>query len=314
MARGSTISISNNYIKEKIEEKAEELGFFKIGFAKSEVEDSAIYNYSKWIESGYHSEMKWMERNNEKRANPSLILENCKSIIVLAYSYNNNIVYSTDKNKISRYAFGEDYHDVVLAKLKLIESTITEIAPEAQTKSYTDTGAILEKYWAERAGIGWQGKNSLIINKDYGSYFFIGIILTTLEFDESEKSKNLCGKCNKCITKCPTKAIVEDKVVNSEKCISYWTIESKEREFPENISSNLNNWAFGCDICQEVCPWNKKAIKINKSEFLPKNGTNLDELSINRMSDEEFRLAFNGTPIKRRKLKGIVKNLSYLNK
>jgi epoxyqueuosine reductase len=308
--RGSFIKIDNENIKILIQKKAEELGFFKTGFAKAIVDNSTSDNFNLWLQNDYQADMGWLLRNSEKIINPELVLKDIKTVIVFAYSYNTGIIHQSEKHKISRYAWGDDYHDIILPKLNDIINIIKTILPESNAKAYVDSGPVLEKFWAEKAGIGWQGKNSLIINKEYGSYFFLGVILTDIAFEESPKYDNYCGKCSKCIDSCPTSAILNNKVLDSNKCISYWNIESKDNQFPLSVKDHLNKWAFGCDICQEVCPWNKKAINVIKPEFLPRNNeTNFNSDEVQNLSEEAFRLKYKNSPIKRRKLKGILKNI-----
>jgi epoxyqueuosine reductase len=298
--------------KAQLSKEAVNLGFLDLRVAKVELLENEFEHYKQWLSLGYNADMQWMERNLDKRRDISLILENAKSVIVTAHSYYTGIDYPEDlqgRGKISRYAWGDDYHDVVLKKLKLLEFYIKQYHPESESKSYVDTGAILERQWALKAGIGWQGKNGMIINQHYGSYFFIGIIISTLELEEDSQHKNLCGKCTKCLDACPTKAIVQPKVVDSNKCLSYWTIESKADSFPDEIRMNQNNWVFGCDICQEVCPWNRFAIKTQDSEFYPRNAeTTLEKVQIEKMTDEEFSVRFKNSPVKRAKLKGLKRN------
>lgn len=300
-----------NYIKNRIKEQAVSLGFLEMKVAKYEILINEIQNYSKWIKSGYNATMKWMEKNIDKRMNLRNVLDNAQSVLVFSHSYFTGIDHTDNNYKISRYAWGDDYHIILLEKLKKIENFLISFFPNCKTKSYVDTGPILEKQWAVRSGLGWQGKNSLILNKDYGSYFFIGIIITDLIFQNDEVVDDKCGTCTKCINACPTNAIIDDKVIDSNKCISYWTIEAKhDVAIPLEIRNNINGWAFGCDICQEVCPWNKNKPKLTTEEsFLPRYGTNFNSEELKKMSNEEFNLKYKNSPIKRTKLKGILRNL-----
>jgi len=300
--------------KQNIIKYAKELGFIDLKFTPVQVLSKEIKLYKQWIDSGFNADMKWMERNIDKRENIKLILSEAKTVIVAAHSYFTGINYPDELNgfgKISRYAWGDDYHDVVLNKLKMIEKYIADINENAVFKSYVDTGPILEKQWAVKSGLGWQGKNGMIINPKYGSYFFLGIIITNLEIEPDVPLKEMCGTCDKCIQACPTKAIIHPKVIDSNKCLSYWTIESKDDKMPEEFAKNQNNWIFGCDICQEVCPWNKFSIPTSEEAFLPRNGeTILSKKYIYNLDDETFRARFNKSPIKRAKLKGMKKNFS----
>ncbi len=308
-------------LKEKLNELATELGFCKFGVAKVENLEKEINYYQDWLNNNYHSSMSWLERNQDKRQNIDKILHGAKSVIVLAYNYYTDFDYpyeetlkSENLGKISRYAWGNDYHDIILNKLNDISLFLQTLDKNSQSKSYVDTGPILERQWAVKSGIGWQGKNGMLITKECGSYVFLGIIITTCEIESDTKLEDYCGNCTKCIDACPTNAIIKPKVIDSNKCISYWTIEAKpEKEIPTNIANKLNNWVFGCDICQEVCPWNKFK-KINNDEFFkPRNKTYLSKKEINNMKDEDFRVKFKNSPIKRTKLKGLKRNFSALN-
>ncbi len=307
--------------KSELIAKALEIGFVDIGFAKFELLSEEIQNYKIWLESQYNANMKWMENNLDKRENISLVLNNCKTIIVTAYNYFTNTSYPpnneliNNSGKISRYALGDDYHDIVKEKLEQLEIYIKSKYPNSNTKSYCDTGPILEKIWAEKAGIGWQGKNSLIINKKYGSYFFLGIILTDLIIESNEVIKDYCGSCTKCISACPTDAIIGNKIVDSRKCIAYNTIELKSQfEIPTEIAENINNFIYGCDICQEVCPWNKNLkLLTNEKKFYPnENIATIKIVPIKNSDTTEFNLTYKNSPIKRTKLEGIKRNIRAL--
>lgn len=306
--------------KERLKAKAKEIGFDLIGFAKAEKLGQEFDNYLSWLASGFNAKMDYLERNKEKRKDISLILENPKTIIVTATNYNTPFFHENNidhfSGKISRYAWGDDYHDIILAKLNILSSEISNYEPESKSKCYVDTGPILEKAWAVRAGIGWQGKNSLILTKKFGSYVFLGLIVTTIEIESDQIISDYCGKCNACIENCPTGAIVQPKVVDSNKCISYWTIETKGKiDFPDNVANNLKNWVFGCDICQEVCPWNRRKIFTREISYYPRqNQTYLDSKDIDMMDNVYFNLRFKNSPIKRAKLEGIQKTMTYIKK
>lgn len=290
--------------------------FTRINIAKFELLSSEIEKYNNWLAKGYSADMDWMKNYIDKREDISLIQENTKSVIVLAYNYNQNTKHSSNTNKISRYAWGDDYHNYIPKKLKKITKELQNIYPNEDFKYYVDTGAILEKQWGVKAGLGWQGKNSLLLNRKLGSYFFISIIFTTLEIENDELVKDYCGKCTKCIDACPTEAIIEDKVIDSTKCISYWTIESKAEKFPDVITENLEGWAYGCDICQEVCPWNNHRVPIQIENFVdPRyNETVFDKETIFNNTEDEFRERYIKSPIKRPKHNGIKRNLLELEK
>lgn len=309
----ATVSPKNIIIQE-----AKKIGFSELGFAKYRTLFHEIQHYNKWINSGFNADLNWMKKNIDKRLDPALIVDNPKTIVVTAFNYNSDYYHSAEPNKgkISRYAWGDDYHDILLPKLRTLESKIKEIYPNSNSRSYVDTGPVLERQWARIAGIGWQGKNSLIINRSYGSWLFLGVIITSAEFLPDKPINDFCGTCTKCIDACPTGAIVAPKVVDSNKCISYWTIESRgTTDFPEEVKKGLNNYIFGCDICQEVCPWNRKKVFTDDVKFYPRNDeTELDIEYIKGMTQEEFSARFKKSPIKRAKIGGLKKNIENIIK
>jgi epoxyqueuosine reductase len=302
-------------IKTIIKTKSKELGFSDLKVAKYKIFVDEIKNYNEWIQEGKNATMGWMERNIEKRADVRQILPETKSIITLSYNYFTGNIHpkeiQKDSGKISRYAWGSDYHDIVIEKLRILENELKILVPDSISKSYIDTGPTLDKQWAVQSGLGWQGKNSLIISKNQGSYFFIGLIFTSVNLTADEIAKDYCGSCTKCITACPTNAIIADKIIDSSKCISFWTIEAKpDLDIPDEIKDKAQNWIYGCDICQEVCPWNRHKPKIS-DEILFKsrieNGIISKEV-IDKMQQEEFSRKYSKSPIKRLKLAGLKRN------
>ncbi|MCX7908082.1 MAG: tRNA epoxyqueuosine(34) reductase QueG [Ignavibacteria bacterium] len=303
-------NISN--LKKSIQNFARELGFEKVGFALPSPLKKDFEYYNQWLSLGYNASMDYLERNLDKRKNVELILPEVKSVIVFAHSYYTGIEHKNNFLKISRYAWGKDYHKVIAKKLECVVEFLSSKYKNFKAKIYVDTGPILEKYWAVISGIGWQGKNSLVLNKELGSYFFIGILLTNIEFEPDPKVEDHCGKCTRCIDACPTGAIVQPKVIDSRKCISFWTIEKKREEIISE-SVDLNGWIFGCDICQEVCPWNKKAKITKETDFYPDEiGTNLTEEIILNLTEENFRNIFKNSAIKRAKYQGLLKNYFHI--
>lgn len=301
-------------MKQKIIDKAKELGFSECGFASYRLMDSELEHYKSWLSSGYNADMDWMERNLEARLDVRKLLPSAKTVIVLAHSYNTQInpIANENKAKIARYAWGKDYHNVLKKKLKQLELYLKVLDSLAESRSFTDSAPIFERDWAISAGLGWRAKNSLVINRKLGSYFFISTIITNLELEaDNPFGKDYCGTCTKCIDACPTGAIEQGSVVNANKCISFWTIESKSETIPENIAQNMNSWAFGCDICQEVCPWNNSRVQPTlENMFYPRNGENyIDINKVNSMTEEEFNLRYEVSPVKRTKLTGLKRNL-----
>jgi epoxyqueuosine reductase len=301
---------------ERLKQYAKDSGFSLVGIAEAVPLEQESVRFAEWLRLGYHAGLGYMERNAEKRRDVGEILPGTRSVVVLAQNYYTPHQHSLIEGdgKISRYAWGDDYHDVVPPKLTLVADEIKRLQPNSQTKVYTDTGAILEKQWAVRAGIGWQGKHSNVISRDIGSWFFIGIVLTTAEFLYDSPMQDFCGSCTACMTHCPTEAIVQPYIVDARKCIPYWTIETKpDVEFPPEVAQNLDTWLFGCDTCQDVCPWNRFQEPSSEEHFQPRNGeTALHLASVQDMTQEAFSERFRKSPIKRSKMAGLKRNAEVL--
>jgi epoxyqueuosine reductase len=297
-------------------EKAKELGFDLVGFAPAEELKQEIDKLKKWLDKGFHADMKYMEKNIEKRKNVKNLLPDAKSIISLGMNYYTPKEYSNKQNKgkISRYAWGIDYHIIIWKKLDKLIFELQKIDPLFKGKSYIDTGPVMDKAWAVKSGIGWLGKHTNVINKDYGSWFFIANLITNFEYNYSIQIEDFCGSCRACIDACPTNAIVEEYVLDSNKCISFLTIENK-KEIPGKFKGKFENWMFGCDICQDVCPWNNKFSKITaQAEFLPAN--NNSEIFIDdviSLTKDEFNKRFKDSPVKRAKITGLKRNAEFLS-
>ena len=295
-------------------EKAKQLGFDLVGFAKADLLEDETEKLHQWLDKGYQASMNYMEKNFHKRKNVKEILPTAKSIISLALNYFTDEYYSNEegKGKVSRYAWGKDYHLIIWQKLDELETELKQLEPELETLSYVDTGPVMDKVWAVRAGIGWMGKHTNVINPDYGSWFFIATIITNYDFDYSEIIVDHCGTCTACIDACPTNAIIQEYVVDANKCISFQTIENKN-EIPIELKGKFDNWIFGCDICQDVCPWNQKfSVVSSLKEFYSINKELcLDEVF--ELDDISFKTRFTESPIKRTKLKGLKRNLKFIS-
>ena len=303
-------------ITDMIKAKAFELGFDLCGVApvrKLEEHGPVIRN---WVSGGMNGQMSYLGRDIEKRTDPSLVFPGAKSVIVTGLNY-----YTEKKQEgsgvplISKYAYGDDYHDVIVNRLDKILDFIISKNPGVKGKSYVDSSPILEKAWAREAGLGWPGRHSVLINKEIGSFFFIGILLVDTELlYDYPFSGDYCENCRICIESCPTEAINENRTIDTRKCISYYTIEHKG-EIPENITGKMGNRVFGCDICQDVCPWNKKAKQHNITEFdlssVIEHMKTEDWLS---MTEEHFNLIFKRSPVKRRKYGIFMHNLKAIIK
>lgn len=281
---------------------ARELGFIKIGFSKASKCISEYDRFSKWINQGYYGQMSWIANSFESRLDPFQLLPGVKTVISVAMNYFNSIDIKHEKGngRISRYAWGNDYHDVLMNRMIRLFNYISEKLPDSKYKICVDTSPVLEKYWAQNSGIGWRGKHSIIINEEYGSWIFLGEILINKEFEYDAPDVDKCGNCNLCVEACPTQAIVEPYVLDASKCISYLTIESKN-EFSPDEKKNLGNWIYGCDICQEVCPWNQKSARQTKIKdfYARKEIVSFSLNSILNLTEKDFKKLFKNNPVLR---------------
>ena len=303
-------------LTEKIKQKAHEIGFHKIGIARAETLEMEGERLKKWLAEDFHGEMKWMEREPEKRADPRLIFEDAKSVVVVALNYFTPHEHEEDdsKGKVSRYAWGDDYHDVVKEKLRELLAFIQTLDASADGKICVDTVPVMDKAWAVRAGLGWIGKHSNLITKEFGSWVFIGEILLNLELEyETEIVQDHCGTCTACLDACPTDAIVAPFIVDSRACLSYSTIELRSPDFSPEIKENLHGWLYGCDICQDVCPWNRFEKPTEEARFEPREGNvSADLEEILTLSPEKYAERFRRSAMKRTKLGGLQRNAAAL--
>jgi epoxyqueuosine reductase len=317
--KGTSLSSPVHKVHAVVKQAAQEAGFDLCGIAPA-ADSSELRYFPEWLAAGHAGEMKYMEARDEqgslKRASLSRVAPWARSVIVCAINYNTDSPYSTEVHErnrgwISRYAWSrEDYHDAVLQRLKRVEEAVHKAVcePELITRSYVDTGPIVERVFAKYAGVGWIGKNTCIINQKIGSWLFLGVILTSLELTPDVPAPDRCGTCTRCIEACPTDAILEPYKLDSNRCISYLTIEKRD-SIPEDLRVGMGHHVFGCDICQDVCPWNRKAPVTSAPEFAPREGLvnpALDWLA--EMSSEDFRATFRGSPIRRAKHSGIRRN------
>ena len=293
---------------DRIKAKALALGFQKVGIARAEALVPEGSRLMEWLGKSYHGEMAWLEREPAKRTDPRQIFPEAKSVISVAMNYYTPAEHVAT-GKISRYAWGDDYHDVLKEKLReLLEWIVAEI-PNASGKICVDTAPVMDKAWAVRSGIGWLGKHSNVITQDYGSWIFLGEILLNLELEYDEPAQDHCGSCTACIDACPTGAIVDEFVVDSNRCISYATIELRAETLPDEIASNLNGWLYGCDICQDVCPWNRFEKPTDETRFAPRRDeTSLDLDAVETLTPETYAERFRRSAMKRTKLAGLQRN------
>ena len=301
----------------RIKEKAAELGFCKTGIVAANRLETEGGRFFRWLQDGFHGEMAWVNREPEKRVDPKLIFPDARSLVVLAMNYYTPHEHddSTSAGRISRYAWGDDYHDVMRERLRELLEWIKMEDPEADGKICVDTTPVLEKAWAVRAGIGWLGKHTNVITPTHGSWVFLGEIILNLEVEyDTEVVEDHCGSCTACIDACPTNAIVKPYVVDSRKCISYATIELRDETLPAEIAANQNGWLYGCDICQDVCPWNRFEKPTKEMRFEPRNNeTSLPLESLAEMQHDEYVERFRGSAMKRAKLSGLKRNAAAIS-
>ncbi|MCB0700421.1 MAG: tRNA epoxyqueuosine(34) reductase QueG [Chitinophagaceae bacterium] len=284
------------------------------GIAKAERLDDDAVRLEQWLNKGYNGKMEYMERNFDKRVDPRELVPGAKSVITLLFNYYPSEEQQPDAPKIAKYAWGKDYHYVIKDKLKALLQYINQEIGEVQGRGFVDSAPVLEKSWAVRSGLGWVGKNANLLTKNAGSFFFVATLICDLELIPSEPfSTDHCGTCTKCIDACPTDAIVSPTVVNGSKCISYFTIELKDALIPSEYHDKLNGWMFGCDICQDVCPWNRFSKPHNEPEFTPVHEVlNLGLQEWEQMTEDTFSKLFGKSALKRTKLQGVQRNISAL--
>ena len=309
------MSISNNKA-EFISQKATELGFSGIGFARAERLDKEAKHLEQWLGRQYHGKMSYMENHFDMRVDPRILVEGAKTVISLSYNYfNPEKQKDPDAPKISMYAYGRDYHKVVRKKLKQLLQSIREQYGDIQGRCFVDSAPVLERDWAKRSGLGWVGKHTLLLHPRQGSYFFLAEIILDLELEPTDAIKDHCGTCTRCIDACPTDAISpEGYFMDGSKCISYLTIELKD-EIPTGFKDQMAGWAYGCDICQDVCPWNRFSKRHTEPDF----EGHPDLLAMSKKDWEEitedvFAKVFQHTPVSRVKLEGLKKNVDFLKK
>ena len=297
-----------------IKQKAKELGFDNCGIARAEFLEEEAPRLESWLKNNYNGQMAYMENHFDKRLDPRLLVDDAKSVISLTFNYFPEKVQVEETYKIAKYAYGTDYHFVVKDKLKELLQFIQENFGEINGRAFVDSAPILEHAWAQKAGIGWVGKNTLTITKQKGSFFFLAELILDLELDYDEPFQtDHCGTCTKCIDACPTEAILPNRQLNGSKCISYFTIELKD-EIPTEMSGKFDDWMFGCDVCQDVCPWNRFSVPTLEEKFKPKNEIlNYSKKEWEEITEELFNHIFQKTPVKRTKFSGLTRNIDFIS-
>jgi epoxyqueuosine reductase len=293
---------------------ASQLGFSYCGIAKAvKLEDDAR-RLEQWLNKGMHGSMTYMENHFELRIDPTKLVPGARSVITLLYNYFPSATPSPASFKVSRYAYGNDYHEVIRKQLKEFIRLLEVSTGPVNGRGFVDSAPVLERSWALRSGLGWIGKNGNIINKNSGSYFFIATLITDLELHHDDPyMKDYCGSCTKCIDACPTGAIKPGKVVDGSSCISYFTIELKDALNPDSFRGKFENWIFGCDICQEVCPWNRFATPHTHEALAPgEQISGFTDKDWEEMTEENFKTYFSHSPLKRTGYKGLMRNIHFL--
>ncbi len=309
------MSIISQAYHQAIKEKALELGFSAIGFARSEHLEHDEKPLQNWLDNNYQAGMAYMNNHFEKRVDPTLLVDGAKSVISVLVNYTpKELQKDAEAPKLARYAYGKDYHFVIKDKLQLLFDYIKKtIYPSLDGRLFTDSAPVLDRAWAAKAGLGWIGKNTNLIHKKLGSYTLIGEMITNLDLKPDQPIKEACGGCQRCIDACPTGALFAPYQLDANKCISYLTIEHRD-EIPEQFKGQFENWAFGCDICQEACPWNWKARPTKEPEFTPHPDLiHLTKEDWHSMSEERFRELFKKSAVKRTKYVGLKRNLGFIN-
>lgn len=297
-----------------IKETAASLGFDYCGIAKAARLDDDARRLEQWLNQGMHGSMKYMENHFELRVDPTKLVPGARSVITLLQNYYPSAQQDSDSPKIAKYAFGNDYHEIIRAKMNDFLARIREKIGDVDGRGFVDSAPVLERTWAKKSGLGWIGKNGNLLTPKNGSFFFIATLITNLELNYDDPfAKDHCGTCTRCIDACPTDAILPGKVVDGSKCISYFTIELKDSLIPGDMKGKFDDWAFGCDTCQDVCPWNRFSKPHNEQGFTPiPEILNLNTTDWEEMTEESFRKIFRHSALSRTKWKGIQRNLKFL--
>ena len=297
-----------------VRSEARRLGFEYCGIARAAFLDEDARRLERWLQQGMHGGMTYMENYFDLRTDPTKLVPGARSVITLLLNYFPNEQQRPDAPKVSKYAYGKDYHKIIRKKLKQFLQTLRTEIGDIQGRGFVDSAPVLERSWAQKSGLGWVGKNGNLITRHSGSYFFIATLITdlALEYDDPF-AKDYCGSCRRCIDACPTGAIGENKTINGSQCISYYTIELKEQLIPAEKSGQFKDWMFGCDICQDVCPWNRFAKGTKEEAFRPLPAVlNFTTSQWEELTEETFNTIFQGSPIRRSKYAGIKRNLRFL--
>lgn len=307
------MSINSKEIYSKfIKEEAKRLGFISCGISKAGFLEQEAPRLEKWLNNNHNGQMAYMENHFDKRLDPTLLVDDAKSVVSLLLNYFPSETQNDEAYKISKYAYGQDYHFVIKEKLKEFLHSIQENIGDVSGRAFVDSAPVLDKAWAAKSGLGWIGKNSNLITQKVGSFYFIAELILDLDLEYDHAVTDHCGSCTACIDACPTQAILAPYIVDGSKCISYYTIELKEN-IPNDMKGKFDEWMFGCDTCQDVCPWNR----FSKPHSEPLFNPNPDLLSFSKkdwteITEETFRVVFKNSPVKRTKFDGLKRNIKFL--
>lgn len=298
-----------------VKKLAADLGFQFCGISKAEFLEDEAPRLEEWLKRGYQGKMAYLDNHFDKRLDPTLLVPDAKSVVSLVYNYfPKETLGNKDNFKIAKYAYGEDYHFVIKDKLKQLIQLLQQQIGEINGRAFVDSAPVMERAWAQRSGVGWVGKNSLLLNRSAGSYFFLAELIVDIELEVDSPVKDYCGTCTACMDACPTDAIPEPYVVDGSKCISYFTIELKD-QIPESVKGKFENWMFGCDICQDVCPWNRFATPHNEPRFEPKSElSELNNQDWKELTEDVFQKLFRKSAVKRTGFSGLKRNIQFLSK
>jgi epoxyqueuosine reductase len=296
-----------------IKQEAKALGFLNCGIAKARYLEEEAPRLEQWLKDGKHGRMSYMENHFDKRLDPRKLVDDTKSIISLSLNYFPENEISSSSYLVSKYAYGDDYHEVIKRKLKLLMNAIREKVGDVNGRAFVDSAPVMDKVWAKESGLGWIGKHTNLLSKKQGSFFFLAELLIDIEcaYDAPMQTDH-CGTCTQCIDACPTQAIVAPYILDASKCISYLTIELKD-EFPKELQHSYSDWIFGCDVCQDVCPWNRFSIATNEFDFKPKlEWFAYTKSDWDNLTQESFEILFKHSPIKRTKFEGLKRNIKWV--
>ncbi len=297
-----------------IKSLASELGFSFCGISKAEFLEQEAPKLEDWLKKGYHGQMGYLVNHFDKRLDPSKLVPGAKSVVSLIYNYYPQQTHQPESGpKIAKYAYGQDYHHVIKDKLKEFTHLLAEKVGQIEGRAFVDSAPVMERQWAAKSGLGWIGKNSLLLNRKMGSFFFLAELIIDLELEPDGPIKDYCGTCTACQDACPTDAIPQPYVIDGSKCISYLTIELKD-EIPQEFKGKMEDWAFGCDICQDVCPWNRFSKPHNEPKFQPQGWEGFNSKDWEEMTEEVFQKVFKKSAVKRTKFGGLKRNLDFIKK